>query len=592
MIKREDVKKSDMWKVSLIYKSDDDFLLEYENIKSEISKLSDFKGKLNNKENIKKFIDENIKISRVVSKLAIYAHMNHDTDTANAKYSDFNAKIESLGNKMGEITSFYRPELLSKSEDFLNELKNDKEMAFYKQYLDNITRYKTHTLSDAEESLLAMSNEALEGAATTFSFLNNADLKFEDALTKDGEKMPLSHGSFGMYLIDDDRELRKDAYVKMHKAYKGLENTLASVFSSNIKGEIFASRARKFDSVLEASLFSDMVTPSVYNSLIEAVNKNLPSLHKYFELRKKIMGVEELHLYDMYKPLADGFNKKYTYDEAIAMVLEALKPLGEEYINDLKAGIERGWVDKYENEGKASGAYSTGCHDTEPFVLMNFNGTLNDVFTLAHELGHSMHSFYSRKHQEPLYSGYKIFVAEVASIFIETLLKEYLLQKAETKNEKFGLLNKYLESFRTTMFRQVMFAEYEQLVHAKAEEGIPLTVDKLNSWYYDLNKRYFGDSVVVDKEVEIEWARIPHFYYNFYVYKYAIGFATSSALAKKVLNGGEKELQEYLGFLRAGSSDYPINILKKAGVDLTTPKPVDDALSLFKETVNQFEELI
>jgi oligoendopeptidase F len=465
-------------------------------------------------------------------------------------------------------------------------------MAFYKQYLDNITRYKTHTLSDAEESLLAMSNEALEGAATTFSFLNNADLKFEDALTKDGEKMPLSHGSFGMYLIDDDRELRKDAYVKMHKAYKGLENTLASVFSSNIKGEIFASRARKFDSVLEASLFSDMVTPSVYNSLIEAVNKNLPSLHKYFELRKKIMGVEELHLYDMYKPLADGFNKKYTYDEAIAMVLEALKPLGEEYINDLKAGIERGWVDKYENEGKASGAYSTGCHDTEPFVLMNFNGTLNDVFTLAHELGHSMHSFYSRKHQEPLYSGYKIFVAEVASIFNETLLKEYLLQKAETKNEKFGLLNKYLESFRTTMFRQVMFAEYEQLVHAKAEEGIPLTVDKLNSWYYDLNKRYFGDSVVVDKEVEIEWARIPHFYYNFYVYKYAIGFATSSALAKKVLNGGEKELQEYLGFLRAGSSDYPINILKKAGVDLTTPKPVDDALSLFKETVNQFEELI
>jgi len=592
MIKRENVKKENMWNTSLIYNSDEKFLLEYEGIKGEINKLADFKGKLNSKESIIKFIEENIKVSRIVSKLAIYAHMNHDVDTANSKYADFNAKIESLANKMGEITSFYRPELLSKPESFLNELKTDPELSFYKQYLDNITRYKAHTLSDAEESLLAMSNEALEGPATIFSFLNSADLRFEDVVTKDGDIKPLSHGSFGMYLIDDDRKLRKDAFVKMHKAYKELENTIATIFSSNIKGEIFISRARKFNSVIEASLFSDMAPLSVYNSLIEAVNKNLPTLHKYFDLRKKIMKLDEIHLYDMYKPMADGFNKKYTYDEALEMVIEALKPLGEEYITDLKAGIERGWVDKYENEGKRSGAYSTGCHDTEPFVLMNFNGTLNDVFTLAHELGHSMHSFYSRKHQEPLYSGYKIFVAEVASIFNETLLKEYLLQKAKTKNEKFGLLNKYLESFRTTMFRQVMFAEYEQLVHQKAEEGIPLTVDKLNSWYYDLNKKYFGDKVIVDKEVEIEWARIPHFYYNFYVYKYAIGFATSSALAKKVLNGGDKELNEYLGFLKAGSSDYPINILKKAGVDLTTPKPVDDALSLFKDTVEQFEELI
>ncbi len=592
MIKRSEVKKTDMWNVSLIYKSDDDFLAEYENIKSQISKLADFKGSLNNSENIKKFIEEDIRISRIVSKLAIYAHMNHDTDTKNATYADFNAKIESLANKMGEITSFYRPELLSKSENFLNELKNDPEMSFYKQYLDNITRYKPHTLSDAEENLLAMSNEALEGPANAFSYLNSADLKFEDAITKDGEKRPLSHGSFGMYLIDDDRELRKDAFVKMHQSYKNLENTIAAIFSANIKGEIFASRARKFNSVIEASLFSDMAPLSVYNSLIEAVNKNLPILHKYFDLRKKVMKLDEIHLYDMYKPMAEGFNKKYTYDEALEMVFEALKPLGEQYISDLKAGIERGWVDKYENEGKRSGAYSTGCHDTEPFVLMNFNGTLNDVFTLAHELGHSMHSFYSRKHQEPLYSGYKIFVAEVASIFNETLLTKYLLQKAESRNEKFGLLNKYLESFRTTMFRQVMFAEYEQLVHQKAEEGIPLTVDKLNSWYYDLNKKYFGDEVVVDKEIEIEWARIPHFYYNFYVYKYAIGFATSSALAKKVLEGGKQELNEYLGFLKAGSSDYPINILKKAGVDLTTPKPVDDAMSLFADTLKEFEKLI
>ncbi len=588
--KREEVKERDKWNISLIYKTDELFEEELEVVKKEVDEFSKYESMEITISSIKNFIDNMKRVSRKIGKLAIYAHMNRDSDTTNSKYSGYNSQVESLGAKFGEITSFFTPKLLSLDDTFLQELKNAPELEFYKQYLDNIIRYKPYTLSYKEEKLFAMASEALGAPIDIFSNLNSADMKFKPIM-KDGKELSLSHGSFGLYIVDDDRDVRKQAMFNIHNEFIKYQNTLASILSGHIKGEIFDARGHNFNSVMEASLFNDAVTPEVLNSLIESVNNNLPLLHEYLDFKKEMMNLDDLHLYDLYKPLAKDFNKKYSYDEAIEIVLKALEPLGEQYITDLKAGLSRGWIDKFENEGKRSGAYSTGVYDTEPYILLNFNGTLNSVFTMAHEIGHSMHSFYSRKNQDSLYSGYKIFVAEVASIFNETLLKEYLLKNATSDNERFGLLNKYLENFRTTMFRQVMFAEFEKDIHEKAESGVPLTVDNLNSWYYDLNKKYFGENIIIDDEIRIEWARIPHFYYNFYVYKYAIGFAVSAALAKKVLEGDDNDLKDYLGFLSAGSSDYPVEILKKAGVDLTTPKPIDDALSLFAKTIKDAKEI-
>ncbi|MBN2694255.1 oligoendopeptidase F [bacterium] len=589
--KRDEVAKGDKWSVERIYSTDLDFEEALLNSKKTVENLSSLKSIEITNESLVEIINSMVTVGRDVNKLFIYAHMKHDENRGDSHYSGYFSQAQSLANQFGEMLSFFRPSLLALDEKKLNSILKNESLSFYKQYLEEIIRFKPHTLSEKEESLLASVTESLGGASNIFGFLNNADLKFKAIKTDDGEKF-LSHGNYILYLEDDNREIRKQAFQNVMSAYKSFENTFSSIIDSHIKGERFFAKSRNFNSTIEASLFEDNVPLSVYNSLIEAINDSLPILHDYYQLRKKILGVDELHLYDVYKPLSFGSPKRYSYDEAIELVLEALKPLGENYIDTLKKGLESGWVDRYENEGKRSGAYSTGCYDTEPYILMNFNGSLNDVFTLAHEIGHSMHTHYSKTNQAPLYAEYKIFVAEVASIFNENLLKEYLLKNAKTDEERFIILNRYLENFRTTMFRQVMFAEFEKWIHAESENGTPLTPAVLEDGYYNLNKKYFGDSVVVDKEIEMEWARIPHFYYNFYVYKYAIGFATSAALAKKVLSKEEGALDRYIQFLSAGGSDYPISILQKAGVDLTTPEPVLNALSLFKKTLDEFKKLI
>lgn len=587
---REQIKKDDKWGVNSVYENDELFEKEFESVKIEIESLSDFNQGEVTVDYLKKFIDISVEMGRKLNKLYIYAHMKHDEDTSNSTYSAFHSKMQSLLNRFSEITSFFRPKLLILDEKILNNLLNNDQLSFYRQYLDNIIRFKPFTLSEKEEVILASVSEVLQGAHNSFSFLNNADMKFDD-LNIDGEKMPLSHGSYLTYLENENKEIRKNAFKNMMGSYKSHENTFASILNTHIKGEIFEVKTRKFNSCIEASLFVDNVPLNVYDSLIDAVNQSLPLLHEYLDIKKNIMNLDELHLYDVYKPLAKNSGKVYSYDEAIEIILEALKPLGEEYLTILKQGLKDKWVDKYENKGKRSGAYSTGCYDTNPYILMNFNGRLSDIFTLAHEIGHSMHTYFSKRKQSPVYSDYKIFVAEVASIFNEMLLKEFLLKNSHSNDEKFNILNKFLENFRTTLFRQVMFAEYEKIIHADAENGIPLTANHLNSSYYALNKKYFGEKVNVDKEIEIEWARIPHFYYNFYVYKYAIGFATSAALSKKVLEGSTPELNSYINFLSAGSSKYPIDILKDAGVDLTTPKPVLDAVQTLKTTIEQFRKL-
>ncbi len=589
--KRDEVVKGDKWSVEKIFSTDTLFEENLNYVKKNVENLSSLKDMDIDETTLPKIVDSMVEIGREVNKIFIYAHMKHDENRGDSHYSGYFSQAQSLSSQFGEVLSFFRPSLLSLDEDKLNSILKNESLSFYKQYLEEIIRFKPHTLSEKEELLLASVSESLGGASNIFGFLNNADLKFKPVLTDEGEKL-LSHGNYILFLEDDNREIRKQAFMNVMGVYKSFENTFSSIIDSHIKGDRFFAKSRGFNSTIEASLFDDNVPLSVYNSLIEAVNESLPILHDYYQLRKEILNIDELHLYDVYKPLSSGSPKRYSYDEAIELVLEALKPLGDDYIKTLKKGLDSGWIDRYENEGKRSGAYSTGCYDTEPYILMNFNGSLNDVFTLAHEIGHSMHTYYSKTNQPPLYHEYKIFVAEVASIFNENLLKEHLLKNAKTDEERFVILNRYLENFRTTMFRQVMFAEFEKWIHSQSENGIPLTPAVLEDGYYKLNKKYFGDSVSVDKEIEMEWARIPHFYYNFYVYKYAIGFATSAALAKKVLSSEKGVLDRYINFLSSGGSDYPISILQKAGVDLTTPQPVLNALSLFKETLEEFKKLV
>jgi oligoendopeptidase F len=422
--------------------------------------------------------------------------------------------------------------------------------------------------------------------------LNNADMRFPIIKDEEGKEVEVTHGNFVRFMQSKDRNVRKAAFNAMYDTYKKFINTFASTMAGNVKKDIFYVKTRKYNSSLEASLFEDNVSLEVYNNLIETVHSRLDVLHRYVRLKKKLLGLDELHMYDLYVPLIQEYDKKFTYEEAIELVLEGLKPLGDEYINLLKQGFNSRWVDVYENRGKTSGAYSWGTYGTHPYVLLNYQGKLNDVFTIAHEMGHSLHTYYSNATQPYVYAGYKIFVAEVASTCNEALLMDYLLKNSKDEKERLYLLNHFFEEFRGTVYRQVMFAEFEKLIHEMAERGEPLTAEVLNKKYYELNKLYYGDDIVVDEGISYEWARIPHFYRNFYVYKYATGFSAAIAISQMILNEGEKAVERYKEFLKSGSSDYPLNLLKKAGVDLTTPKPVNDALDVFEKLLDEFEKML
>ena len=488
-------------------------------------------------------------------------------------------KTEMLSTDLGVATSYIVPEILAIEENKLSEYLKDEKLSFYTKYIKDILRDKPHTLSEREEEILAATSELSTIPENVYDMLAYADMEFPEIEDEEGNKVKLSHSNYSLFIKSKNSRVRKDAFEGEFSTYEKYKNTFASTLYGGIKSEIFYAKTRKYNSAIEASLFSDDVSLDVYNNLISAIDKSIPNLNKYVELKKKFLGLNEIHMYDLYVPLTDKFDMDIPYDKAQDIILEALKPLGEEYLKVIKSAFDEGWIDVYDNEGKKGGAYSWGSYDSHPYILMSYKNDLNSLFTLVHELGHSVHSHYSRTSQPFLYSDYKIFVAEVASTLNELLLINYLLENSKSKDETIYLLNYYLEQFRTTVHRQTMFAEFEKIVHQRVESGEPLTADEFTNIYYKLNEKYYGKSAIVDKQIGIEWARIPHFYSNFYVYKYATGFSAASALSQQILSEGSTAVDRYINFLKSGGSEYPLEQLKSAGVDMTKKESIEEALN-------------
>ena len=479
------------------------------------------------------------------------------------------------------------------SENTLKKyIESSSELKIYQHFFNEILRQKEHVLSEREEELLALSSEFSGSAREIFTMFNNADIRFPFIKDEEGKEIELTKGRYIKFLESKDRRVRKDAFTALYDTYQKYNNSFAAMLSGSIKSDKFYATASKYNSSLEASLDDDNINTKIYDNLIETVDKNLHHLHKYLKLRKKALKLDELNMYDLYVPIVEKPKKDIPYEDALKQVENGLKPLGEEYLRYLNKGFTNGWIDVYENEGKTSGAYSWGSYKTHPYVLLNYQGTVNDVFTLAHEMGHALHTFYTNKTQPYIYSEYKIFVAEVASTVNESLLIKYMLNNTKDRMEKAYLLNHYLEQFRGTVFRQTMFAEFEKIIHMKYQNGEALTAETLSQIYFDLNKKYFEPELKVNEDISIEWARIPHFYSSFYVYKYATGFSSATAISNMILNEGSLAVERYIEFLKGGGSDYPLELLKKAGVDLSTPKPIQDTLDAFGKTVDQLESIL
>ncbi len=592
--KRSEIDSAYTWDLSPIFQSDDEWEKAFKEIKAEIPNLKEFQGTLGQSaEDLVKALQFQDQIRSKIGKVYVYSHLKKDEDNTNSKYVAYQDRAQSLYIEVGSALSFIVPEILSIEEDRLQAfLAENKDLEIYRHSLNEITRQKEHVLSASEEAIIAQAGELASASGDIFTMINNADMKFPTIIDEHGEEKELTHGRYVQFLESEDRRVRHDAFQAMYSTFRKQKNTLAATLNASVKKDIFYSKVREYASALEAALDEDNVPVSVYHNLIDTIHEYLPLNHCYINLRKKVLGVDELHMYDVYVPLVKEVDMKYSYEEAKELMLEALKPLGEEYIAEMKKGFENRWIDVYENEGKRSGAYSSGTYGTPPYILLNYNNNLDNVYTLAHELGHSMHSFYSRREQPYVYSGYSIFVAEVASTLNEALLTHYLLKVTDDPKKKMYILNHYLDGFRGTVFRQTMFAEFERLIHEKVEAGEALTADLLSEEYYKLNVTYFGSEMSVDQDIELEWARIPHFYYNFYVYKYATGFAAAAALSKQIMEEGAPAIERYLSFLKSGSSDYPIEVLKKAGVDMATPEPIKLALEVFEETLTQLEKLM
>ena len=525
-----------------------------------------------------------------------YASMLHDQDTANAENQALMQRAQSTEVKIAEKIAFLEPEILELPEEVLQQYINEElpgreSLGKYRITLNETVRLRNHSLSKEMEKLLASAGDMAQTPTNGFSMLINADLKFPAVKGSDGKETQLSNGRFVAMQKSTDRALREDAFVKFYEKYKEFKNTWAALYDGQVRQQIFFAKARKYPSTFVAAVENNNVRPEVCDNLIESVHRNLDKMHRYVRLRKKMLGVSELHMYDVYAPMIRDYSVKVTYDAAQKAVLEALQPLGEEYLGVAREAFANRWIDVMENEGKRSGAYSTGVYGVHPYMLLNWAGTLDDVFTLIHEMGHSMHTWYSSKEQTFLNSHYKIFVAEVASTTNEILLLEYLLKKAESDVERAYLINHYLESFKGTLIRQTMFEEFERKTNAMAEEGIPLTADTLCETYLNLNKEYFGEDMVSDPLIAYEWCRIPHFYYNFYVYQYATSFAASVAIAHRILNEGQPVVEQYIEFLKSGCTEDPVSLLRKAGVDLSTGRPVDEALEVFEDAIRQMEKL-
>ncbi|MUG25842.1 oligoendopeptidase F [Paenibacillus macerans] len=591
LMKRSEVSQENTWKLEDLFSDQASWDKSYEELKALKGKAAEFEGQLNNAKNIKAVFELEDDLSLKIERLYVYAHLHHDEDTTNPTYQALVQKAKKLSVEVNEALSFITPEILSLPEQELDRLISDPELADYKFTLQEIKREKAHVLSKTEEALLAQVGNLSQAPQQIFGMINNADMKFPKIKDEHGNEVELTHGSYIQFLENPNREVRERAFKAVYETYRKQKNTIAATLTANINKNMFYSRVRKYPSVLEMSLYGDNIPKEVYTNLIDTIHESLPLLHRYMKLRKKLLGVDELHMYDLFAPLVEEYKWDINYEEAKQMVEDGLKPLGEDYLKALRSGFENRWIDVYENEGKRTGAYSWGAYGTHPYVLLNHKDNLNSMFTLAHEMGHALHSHFSDEALKYRDAQYTIFLAEVASTTNEALLMDYLLKKSADPKQKLYLLTYYADQFRTTVFRQTMFAEFEKIIHEKAEAGESLTPQELSAIYYDLNVKYHGKDMAVDQDIEMEWARIPHFYTSFYVYKYATGFSAATSFSKQILEEGQPAVDRYLGFLKSGGSDYSINILKKAGVDMSSPEPIREAMSVFEDVIEQMEQL-
>lgn len=593
LITRDEQQLENTWDLTTIFKSDDDFEKAYQALEEKIADNEKFKDGFDSADKLADALELERDLDTELGKIFVYAHLKHDQDTSNDTYSALESRARTLGVKYSSAWSFLVPAIMEIPEDTLKEYAEHDRLTEFKFDLEKLNKQRPHVLSDAEEQLLAQAGEVMHTPSQVYGMFNNADVDFKNAVDSKGEEHSLTQGNYVELLKSSDRTLRESAYNNLYGEYDKFKNTLSQTLAGVVNTHAFSANVRNYESSRHQALSNNHIPETVYDNLVKTVNDNLHLLHRYTELRKRLLGVDELKMYDMYVPLVEDTDFDMTYDNAKKWLVNALQPLGTEYVDIIKEGLESRWVDVYENKGKRTGAYSSGTYGTNPFILMNWQDNVNNLFTLAHEFGHSVHSYYSRKNQPANASGYSIFVAEVASTFNEALLADYMFNNLDDKKQKLYLLNEQLEGFRGTVFRQTMFAEFEHAIHTLKESGQPLTAGKLNEVYGELNKKYFGEAVSYDDIIDVEWARIPHFYMNYYVYQYATGYAAAASLSKQVLEEGENTAQRYIDeFLKKGSSNYPIEILKNAGVDMTTSQPVENALAVFEAQLKQFEELM
>ncbi|NHZ87095.1 MAG: oligoendopeptidase F [Planctomycetia bacterium] len=591
---RSDIDEEYKWNLNDIYPNLEEWEKDYQFVESNLGKFDDYRGNLGKSGDITlEYFRLDEEISKILENLYVYAYLNKDSDTRVSEFQGLADRAAAINIKYGEAVAFVEPELQKISEKKLQKFISKTDgLKDYQHYFDNLIRQREHTLSSEQEELLAMAGELYRSPSKIFEALTEADLVFPIVVNEKGDSVRLTRGRYYLMLLSTDQEVRRRAFLARTEAFDKIKNTNAAVLSSSLKKDLFLSRVRKYNSTIEMALGADNVPVEVYDNLLNTVYSHVGSLNKYMELRKKVLGLEDIHLYDAAVPIVEGVDVKVSYEEAKVILEKAFQPLGDEYIKTIKTALNSRWIDVYETEGKATGAYSWGTYTSHPYMLMNYNGTMDHMFTLAHELGHAMHSYQSNKTLPYATADYPLFLAEVASTFNENLLLDYLMKNTDDKKQKLVLLDQWINNFLGTVFAQVIFGEFERNAHKMVQEGSPITVESLNKIVRDIDKKWYGDTVVIDDGYALNWGRISHYYRTFYVYKYATSFCASTALAKSVLDGKEGAIEKYMTFLQSGGSDYPIEILKKAGVDMSSPEPIEQAMQLFDSLVIQMEELL
>ena len=593
VLQRNEINEKDTWDLSTIFETDQKWEEELALLTEETKQAASLEGHLlDSAESLLNITERYLDLSRRLEKLYVYAHMKNDQDTRVAKYQEYYAKAMTLYSQLDQVFSFYEPEFMAITEDqYQNFLSEEPKLQPYKHYFDKLLQNKDHVLSQREEELLAGAGEIFGAASETFAILDNADIVFPFVKDEDGNEVQLSHGVYMRLVESKNREVRRGAYEALYSTYEQYQHTYAKILQTNVKVQNYRAKVRNYKSAREAALAANFVPESVYDNLVSAVRKHLPLLHRYLALRSKILGIPDLKMYDVYTPLS-SVEYSFTYEEALKKAEEALAVLGEDYLSRVKRAFSERWIDVYENQGKRSGAYSGGSYDTNAFMLLNWQDNLDNLFTLVHETGHSMHSSYTRETQPYVYGDYSIFLAEIASTTNENILTEKLLEEVQDDATRFAILNNFLDGFRGTVFRQTQFAEFEHAIHQADQNGEVLTSEFLNNLYADLNQEYYGLSKEDNPQIQYEWARIPHFYYNYYVYQYSTGFAAASALAEKIVHGSQDDRDRYIEYLKAGKSDYPLNIMRKAGVDMEKEDYLNDAFAVFERRLDEFEALV